>query len=135
MSWSVAVRDQLIEYGPLRFVDRDMLMRYHFGLGVGHVYSHSTSPPVLDTINEVNEEPTTASGSQITSVLSLVRDVASHSANLEAGGDEVDQSDEDSSSDDAKSMSLGSDQDSDTQFNEAMSDWDEELIAEEMYEE
>lgn len=24
----------------LRFVDRDMLMRFHFGLGVGHVYSH-----------------------------------------------------------------------------------------------
>lgn len=22
------------------FVDRDMLMRFHFGLGVGHVYSH-----------------------------------------------------------------------------------------------
>lgn len=24
----------------LRFVDRDMLMRFHFGLGVGHTYSH-----------------------------------------------------------------------------------------------
>ena len=23
-----------------RFVDRDMVMRYHWGLGVGHVYSH-----------------------------------------------------------------------------------------------
>ena len=23
-----------------RFVDRDMLMRYHWGLGVGHTYSH-----------------------------------------------------------------------------------------------
>lgn len=23
-----------------RFVDRDMVMRFHFGLGVGHVYSH-----------------------------------------------------------------------------------------------
>lgn len=23
-----------------RFVDRDMLMHFHFGLGVGHVYSH-----------------------------------------------------------------------------------------------
>lgn len=23
-----------------RFVDRDMLMRYHWGLGVGHVHSH-----------------------------------------------------------------------------------------------
>jgi hypothetical protein len=23
-----------------RFADRDMLMRYHWGLGIGHVYSH-----------------------------------------------------------------------------------------------
>jgi hypothetical protein len=23
-----------------RFVDRDMVMRYHWGLGIGHVYSH-----------------------------------------------------------------------------------------------
>jgi hypothetical protein len=23
-----------------RFVDRDMLMRYHWGLGIGHAYSH-----------------------------------------------------------------------------------------------
>ncbi|KAG2090034.1 uncharacterized protein F5147DRAFT_586925 [Suillus discolor] len=28
------------EYYINRFVDRDMLMRFHFGLGVGHVYSH-----------------------------------------------------------------------------------------------
>jgi hypothetical protein len=24
----------------VRFADRDMLMRYHWGLGIGHVYSH-----------------------------------------------------------------------------------------------
>ncbi|KAG1832562.1 hypothetical protein F4604DRAFT_1945993 [Suillus subluteus] len=28
------------EYYVNSFVDRDMLMRFHFGLGVGHVYSH-----------------------------------------------------------------------------------------------
>ncbi|KAG2047193.1 hypothetical protein BDR06DRAFT_1032526 [Suillus hirtellus] len=28
------------EYYINQFVDRDMLMRFHFGLGVGHVYSH-----------------------------------------------------------------------------------------------
>ena len=42
-----------------RFVDRDMLMRYHWGLGVGHTYSHvlessehndeSITPQVLPT--------------------------------------------------------------------------------------
>jgi hypothetical protein len=26
-------------------VDRDMLMRFHFGLGVGHVYSHYRTTP------------------------------------------------------------------------------------------
>lgn len=30
-----------------RFVDRDMVMRYHWGLGVGHIYSrrNSSTPP------------------------------------------------------------------------------------------
>ena len=34
------------------FVDRDMLMRYHWGLGVGHMYAHSTAstgPPSRST--------------------------------------------------------------------------------------
>lgn len=26
----------------LRFADRDMVMRYHWGLGIGHAYSHSS---------------------------------------------------------------------------------------------
>jgi hypothetical protein len=30
-----------------RFVDRDMLMRFHWGLGVGHVYSHEDAPASL----------------------------------------------------------------------------------------
>jgi hypothetical protein len=29
------------------FVDRDMLMRHHWGLGVGHSYSHSDAPASL----------------------------------------------------------------------------------------
>lgn len=31
------------------FVDRDMVMRYHFGLGVGHVYSHQSAAIHLPT--------------------------------------------------------------------------------------
>jgi len=27
-----------------RFVDRDMVMRYHWGLGVGHSYAHKQGP-------------------------------------------------------------------------------------------
>lgn len=30
---------------PFRFVDRDMLMRYQWGLGVGHLYAHNSYPP------------------------------------------------------------------------------------------
>ncbi|KAI0309335.1 hypothetical protein OF83DRAFT_1072198, partial [Amylostereum chailletii] len=33
------------EYYVGRFVDRDMLMRHHWGAGVGHTYSHSSSRP------------------------------------------------------------------------------------------
>ena len=32
-------------YNLVRFVDRDMLMRFHWGHGVGHTYTHTT---VLD---------------------------------------------------------------------------------------
>lgn len=31
---------------PIRFADRDMLMRYYWGLGVGHTYSHGDRIPV-----------------------------------------------------------------------------------------
>ncbi|KAG2062683.1 hypothetical protein BDR04DRAFT_1123777 [Suillus decipiens] len=39
-----------------RFVDRDMLMHFHYGLGVGHVYSHEEAldpPPKTIGLNEV----------------------------------------------------------------------------------
>jgi len=34
-----------------RFVDRDMVMRYHWGLGVGHVYSHHSGSGSYSTTN------------------------------------------------------------------------------------
>ncbi|RXW14632.1 hypothetical protein EST38_g11221 [Candolleomyces aberdarensis] len=36
------------EYYVNRFVDRDMMMRYHWGLGVGHRYSHQDAPEVAN---------------------------------------------------------------------------------------
>ena len=33
--------DWLIKY-ETRFVDRDMVVRYHWGIGVGHTYSHQS---------------------------------------------------------------------------------------------
>lgn len=38
-----------------RFVDRDMVMRFHWGLGVGHVYSHADSSNA-DTVGRGVEE-------------------------------------------------------------------------------
>lgn len=40
------VREIFINTTPTRFVDRDMLMRFHWGLAVGHVYAHGL--PSLD---------------------------------------------------------------------------------------
>jgi hypothetical protein len=39
----------------ISFVDRDMVMRYHWGLGVGHTYSHVPGP-------EISEGYTTSRG-------------------------------------------------------------------------
>jgi hypothetical protein len=41
----------------LRFVDRDMLMRYHVGHGVGHVYAHGQATFEEDSQEEPQEEP------------------------------------------------------------------------------
>jgi hypothetical protein len=39
-----------------RFVDRDMVMRYHFGLAVGHEYTHGLASRGLDPVCENPEE-------------------------------------------------------------------------------
>lgn len=50
----------------LRFADRDMIMRYHWGLAVGHVYSHnqnestpspSAQAPTTTTTPNLEPEP------------------------------------------------------------------------------
>jgi len=51
-----------------RFVDRDMIMRYHWGLAVGHVYTHGQTAALvasltgmpLSTSVEAGEESTEA---------------------------------------------------------------------------
>ena len=37
-----------------RFVDRDMLLHYHWGHGVGHVYSHVTQAEATSSSNAVS---------------------------------------------------------------------------------
>ena len=38
------------EYVAFRFADRDMLMRFHWGLGVGHTYAYSTTGPMKEAL-------------------------------------------------------------------------------------
>jgi hypothetical protein len=58
VSSRIIISDQIYS-----FVDRDMMMRYHFGLGVGHIYAHglvySGSQPqneIEPNTNDNNEE-------------------------------------------------------------------------------
>lgn len=113
-----------------------MLMRYHFGLAVGHAYSHREFTPPIPTIIEVDEEPNAPSGSQIPeiSVPGPEPDLASHSTTHAHDGDEDNLWDVDSGPESDSSLDLGSDEGSEGDFDECRSDWDEELIAEEMYE-
>jgi hypothetical protein len=41
----------------VRFVDRDMLMRFHYGLAVGHSYSHYQAPRTSGTPLPDSDEP------------------------------------------------------------------------------
>lgn len=43
------------QYYHTSFVDRDTIMHFHYGLGVGHVYSHQTNP----CLTQVTPSPTT----------------------------------------------------------------------------
>ena len=48
-----------VQFFP-RFVDHDMIMHYHWGLGVGHIYSSDCSnalarPSAPDSIEELGE--------------------------------------------------------------------------------
>lgn len=127
------------------FVDRDMVMRYHFGLGVGHVYSHGSASIHLPT-------PQIASTSSVNRT-SGIADVSSCSPQLsprssgpatnldvtESSGAEFEDSednDEDSDFEDSESEILGSVTSNESDALDFDSDVDadlEELAAEEMY--
>ncbi|KAF7964872.1 hypothetical protein HWV62_1965 [Athelia sp. TMB] len=107
------------------FVDRDMLMRYHLGLGIGHVYGHSsyvshslhTATTDSTSIPTASRNPTTLS----------IRDI-----NMEASGGN------DSDSDSGGSLDLDNDDwqapDNDDLLDTNISDIEEnELFVEDMY--
>ncbi|KAG2741798.1 hypothetical protein P692DRAFT_201726206, partial [Suillus brevipes Sb2] len=55
LSGMASDKNDWCEYFVNRFVDRDMLMRFHYGLGVGHVYSHEEAlgpPPKPTSLDE-----------------------------------------------------------------------------------
>jgi hypothetical protein len=78
----VSACDQSKEHAELfRFVDRDMVMRYHWGLAVGHVYTHGCrsgsgtssieSRPELEDVNEDAEDLEEYGDPGVSSSLSL----------------------------------------------------------------
>lgn len=54
---------------PLSFVDRDTLMRYHYGLGIGHMYSRDAEP------NRASRTPAGHSESSQSSAFEIHNDV------------------------------------------------------------
>jgi hypothetical protein len=87
---------------PNRFVDRDMLMRYHWGLGVGHVYSHGQRAFATSTT---------------TSTEDVNRDSATEMHSTDEAIPEVHEEDHDGSSD-AENPELG--------FDDLEDDWIDE---------
>jgi hypothetical protein len=58
---------RLLSYVELRFADRDMFMRYHWGYSVGHCYSHGvTLPPSLAVVPPVNSPARSANAASRT---------------------------------------------------------------------
>lgn len=52
LRWSAR---HLLKYS-VSFVDRDMMMRYHWGLGVGHTYAYQQASPIAEVDDNMNEE-------------------------------------------------------------------------------
>ncbi|KZP03478.1 hypothetical protein FIBSPDRAFT_768897 [Athelia psychrophila] len=133
-----------IEYYVNRYVDRDMVMRYHFGLGVGHVYSHQSALIHLPTTQVATSSSTnTGRTTGIADVSHLATSGPSgsvtHLGVAEPGVAEVEDSDGDEDLDfgDSDSDFLGSDTSDDSYRLGLDGDVDnaelEELAAEEMY--
>lgn len=124
-------------------------MRYHWGLGVGHIYSHDvTTDPIATVPQTSNLDPTTASGSHVdpyrtdimiaadTSVETDIGATQSKADGLHEGDEEGDESDRsvedlrgDVSSSDSDSQEAGdSDQseDSEPEMDDMYGDFDPE---------
>ncbi|KAG6905246.1 hypothetical protein DXG01_003988 [Tephrocybe rancida] len=89
---------------PFWFVDRDMVMRYHWGLAVGHVYSHATCPSAASHTHGLHQteddqhlpdDPVRLDLDQLLSTLHTIEDLDREVEENEDGFDDDVQDEED----------------------------------------
>jgi hypothetical protein len=106
-----------------RFVDRDMLMRYHVGLGVGHVYAHRSSTTESDQAVKDSSQEEDMETSNPESVEAEGEDRAGSTTSSDSIVD----------SESGSEHSLDRDNDSDSGKSEDLHDSDEDDAMDEMY--
>ncbi|KAF8221019.1 hypothetical protein L208DRAFT_1536292, partial [Tricholoma matsutake] len=47
--------DKDTDFGAISFVDRDMMMRYHWGQGIRHTYCHDSNPVAHDSLPQIEQ--------------------------------------------------------------------------------
>src|SRR5712664_2190613 len=99
--FALTVCDVLI--ASIRFVDRDMLMRFHWGLAVGHVYAHQqpcTDPSVIwDESRSTLREDTISPNEKEMEDNAIGSDPGADNSGSESDDDDYEPSDEDSEDD------------------------------------
>ncbi|RDB26818.1 hypothetical protein Hypma_005389 [Hypsizygus marmoreus] len=112
-----------------RFVDRDMLMRYHWGLGVGHVYSRKTTS--LDRDLQIDREDQNCSDVNVDHTpnmpASMVEAVCPQTSGVNAervGSESENSEDSEGSSDSDDSRSEGSESASDEELDQGWAQMD-----------
>ena len=121
------------------FVDRDMVMRYHFGLGVGHVYSHGSlsmhlSTPQDTTASHIDTPMTGSTGASDHHFPNHVRSGSvADPGDIDSGDTDSDFEDSESESSSSSSCSSTGDDSGDDPDGDLGDDDLQELAAEEMY--
>ena len=91
-----------------RFADRDMIMRYHWGIGIGHTYSHGiclSTHPSTESIPSETHDDSPANLNHSGSLAPADEDTDSPALNSEL---DVQDEDPSSSSDNESELGLGS---------------------------
>lgn len=91
-----------------RFVDRDMMMRYHWSLGIGHTYSHTNNPDSQSLTNTVMEMYSMGPNEE-DDTMADTGDIATVTPNNQADEEEPDPDDPEFTMDDRENEDIGSD--------------------------